>query len=356
MKGDEAGTVYRQEHIAPAIRDMGTLSHMEVLKKHLPEILEGRGDNRFSSRGKLPFRAAVFNFEEGTCLEQIRAYFTYHPLLREAEVIFGNELDCGMARTGNLDISREFASALGMNYAYGVEFVSCRAGLEGNREGLHGNAIFSKFPLERIKLVHLPIEYEWFYHKNDSRLGCRMAVMAEIRAGGAAVGLVSVHLENRTTPGGRKRQLEYLLTQVDAHFGPDMPVLIGGDMNTNTVDGNDNSQMVYLADHPGEQWRRIGQIPFWEPQMDHAVSRGFSYEDCNIPEKVTRRKPMEDGRTVLLNLDWFYQRGLECRDPVRVESIFHPNGFRNPPGEILRYRGQELSDHDMVLISCGRKG
>jgi endonuclease/exonuclease/phosphatase family metal-dependent hydrolase len=330
---------------------------MEALKKYVPEILKPQGDNSFSSQGKIPFRAAVFNFERGTYLKQILAYFTYHPLLRDADVVFGNELDCGMARTGNADITREFAASLGMNYAYGVEFVTFRAGQDGNREGLHGNAIFSKFPLERIKRVALPIEYEWFYKKGDPRLGTRIAVMAEIQAGDMGpVGLVSVHLENRTDPGGRKRQLEYLLNEAEAHFGPDMPVLIGGDMNTNTVDGNEDAQMTYLADHPGEQWRRIGHIPSWEPQMDYAASRGFLYTDCNILEKTTRRKPMEDGRTVLLNLDWFYQRGLECRAPVKVESIFHTNGLKDIPDEVRRYQGQEMADHDMVLIRCGRKG
>jgi hypothetical protein len=72
-------------------------------------------------------------------------------------------------------------------------------------------------------------------------------------------------------------------------------------------------------------------------------------------EKPTRRKPMDDGRTVLLNLDWFFQRGFSCSDPVRVESIFHRNGFGEVPEEVLSYQGCELSDHDIVMVRCGRK-
>ncbi|MDR1863022.1 MAG: hypothetical protein LBQ67_03780, partial [Treponema sp.] len=205
---------YRRENLALAAREIGAVSHMEALKKYVPEILAPYGDNSFSSGGKTPFRAAVFNLERGTYLKQMIAYFKYHPLLREADVIFANELDCGMARTGNADITREFAASLGLNYAYGVEFVTLRAGEDGNREGLHGNALFSRFPLERIKTVHLPVEYDWFYRKDDCRLGMRIAVLAEIRAGTMGpVGLVCVHLENRATPQGRKRQLEYLLDE-----------------------------------------------------------------------------------------------------------------------------------------------
>ncbi|MDR0623303.1 MAG: endonuclease/exonuclease/phosphatase family protein [Treponema sp.] len=350
-------TAYRKENLDLAAREIGRISHQEALRKYIPEILDPYGDNGFSVSGKTPLRAAVFNFEQGTYIKQIVSYFAYHPLLREVDIVFANELDCGMARTGNLNITREFAASLGMNYVYGVEFVTTRAGEDGNREGLHGNALFSRFPLERTKVVHLPIEYDWFYRENDSRLGTRIAVLAEIRAGDMGpVGLVCVHLENRATPQGRKRQLEYLLDEIEAHFGKDLPVLIGGDMNTNTVDGNGDNQMFYLADHPGEQWRRLGQIPSWEPQMDYAASRGFRYDDCNIMEKTTRRKPMSDGRTVLLNLDWFYQRGLDCRNPVKVESIFHTNGLGDVPGDIRAYQGQEMSDHDMVLVACGRKG
>jgi hypothetical protein len=72
-------------------------------------------------------------------------------------------------------------------------------------------------------------------------------------------------------------------------------------------------------------------------------------------EKPTRRKPMQDGRSIVLNLDWFYQRGFYCSDPVRVESIFHCDGFGPAPEEIFAYQGIELSDHDIVMIRCGRK-
>jgi endonuclease/exonuclease/phosphatase family metal-dependent hydrolase len=347
---------YKAENIAQAAAAVGKIPHLDALKTYLPGILEADIDNSFSKTGKIPFKAVVSNMETGDRFKEIAAYFTHLPLLRDADVIFANELDWGMARSGNAHITREMAGVLGMNYAYGVEFLTVKAGRDGNGLGLHGNAILSKFPLSRVKLVRLPIEYDWFYKQGDSRLGMRMAVMAEVAVDGLGqAGLVCVHLENRATPLGRKRQLEFLLDEVEKHFPKDMPVLIGGDMNTNTVDGNNGEEMRYLADHPGEQWRRLGQIPSWEPQLDYAASRGFGYEDCNILAKPTRRKPMDDGQTVLLNLDWFYQRGFDCSNPVRVESIFHCDGIENAPEEALAYQGKELSDHDMVLVNCGRK-
>ncbi|GHV94680.1 endonuclease [Spirochaetia bacterium] len=332
-------------------------SHAETLKTYLPEILEADVHNDFSNTGPLPFRAAVFNMERGTYIKAISAYFKHHPMLREADVVFANELDWGMARTGNANIAADFAKTLSFNYVYGVEFVSARAGKDGNERGLHGNAIFSRFPLENAKVIQLPIKYEWFYKQGDCRLGMRNAVLAVANTSAGYIGLVSVHLENRATPSGRKAQMEFLLNEAEAHFGKTMPVLIGGDMNSNTVDGDKDGEMQYLADHPAEMWHRIGQVPAYEPLLDYAASRGFSYADCNVPEKTTRRKPMDDGRTVALNLDWFFQRGLTCSAPVKIESIFHKNGLigalADSAAEIAAFQGQELSDHDMVMVRCG---
>jgi endonuclease/exonuclease/phosphatase family metal-dependent hydrolase len=348
---------YNREELFEAAKAVEAMPHLRALEQFLPGLLEADGDSSLARASALPFSAAVFNMEAGRRFKEIQAYLQYHPLLKGVGVIFANELDWGMERTGNLHITRCLAQSLGMNYVYGVEFLSLRAAEQGKGLGLHGNAILSRFPLSRIKIVRLPVEYEWFHYKEDSRrLGLRMAVLADADLGGGIkAGLVSVHLENRTGPEGRKRQMEFLLDTIDSHFPGGMPVLMGGDMNTNTVDGNSESQMQSLSLQGDEQWRRIGQIPSWEPLMDYAVSRGFSYTDCNIMEKPTRRKPMEDGRTVILNLDWFFQRGFSCSDPIRVESIFHCNGFGPAPEEVLSYQGRELSDHDIVMIHCGRK-
>jgi endonuclease/exonuclease/phosphatase family metal-dependent hydrolase len=343
---------YNPADIVDAAKAVETMPHLAALEKFTPGLLEADWDSGIAGGG-LPFTAAVFNMEAGKRFKEIRAYLQYHPLLKNADIIFANELDWGMARTGNIHTARELAHSLGMNYAFGVEFLSVKTALNGGL-GLHGNAILSKFPLSRIRIVRLPVEYEWLHYKeDDKRLGLRMAVLADADLGGFKAGLVCVHLENRTGPEGRKRQLACLFDAIDAHYPAEMPVLIGGDMNTNTVDGNSNSQMEFLAGDPGEQWRRMGQVPSWEPQMDYAVSRGFSYKDCTIMEKPTRRKPMPDGRSIVLNLDWFYQRGFYCSDPVRVESIFHCDGFGPAPEEVFSYQGIELSDHDIVMIRCG---
>ncbi|MDL2258422.1 endonuclease/exonuclease/phosphatase family protein [Eubacteriales bacterium OttesenSCG-928-K08] len=328
---------------------MKTFAHMDALAD-LPEYFEADVENGLGGKSGFPFKAAVFNMEQGTRLDKIIPFFRHHPKLQNVDIILANELDYGMKRSGNLHTTKELGKALGMNYAYGIEFITTKYKQNGDSQALHGNAILSKYPLYDVKLVHLPIEHEWYNMPNDSRLGVRMAVMAKIQPEpGREVGIVSVHLENRATPEGRKRQLIYLLEQVQAHFGR-LPVLIGGDMNTNTVDGDAPGSMDVFLQNEAEQQRRMKIIPQLEPLMDCVKDYGYSYEDCNIMIKPTRRKPMPDGSTILLNLDWFFQKGLNCSKPERVETLLHLNELVNAPDALLQHDGFELSDHDAITV------
>lgn len=96
--------------------------------------------------------------------------------LRDADVVVLNEVDLGMKRTDYLDVTRELARALGMNYVFGVEFVEVDrlddlgvekvqlddpALAEQMQEelkpdpsrylGLHGNAILSRYPMQNAR-------------------------------------------------------------------------------------------------------------------------------------------------------------------------------------------------------------
>lgn len=317
----------------------------------IPEFFETDAVNTFSANGGLPFKALIFNMEAGTRLENILRYMKRHPHLQGADVILANELDWGMARSGNRHITREIASALGMNYVFGLEFITASAGENGNTLGRHGNAIFSKYIMTDIKILRLPAQYDWFYHENDCRLGNRIALLAKIKPEETEIGLVCVHLENRADPIQRARQFSWLLERVQEHFG-DMPVLIGGDMNTNTVDGNEDETFYELRGNEAEQKRRIANISEYEPLMGLAERYGYSCSDCNLMDKSTRRKPMPDGSCIRLNLDWFFQKGLICEDPQRVDTVFNHRELAGVPADCAIYDGQELSDHDAVVVTC----
>ena len=326
------------------------LSQLAALKKELPRALEPFTENGFGSKKAESLQAVVYNMETGDRLDRITPYFLRHSILSGTDIILANELDYGMARSGNRNTTADLAETLNMNYVYGVEFITLDAWKNGNANGMHGNAILSKFPLSRAKLVHLPVEYDWFYKEGDPRLGMRNAVLAEVELNGQRVGICSVHLENRTAPAGRARQLAYLLDEIDAHF-QGIPVLIGGDMNTNSIDGNDERGYDPLRNNPAEQKRRMGIVPELEPLMGLAASRGYDYKSCNLMDKETRRKPFPGEIDVAFNLDWFFTRGLKCEEPSVVESVFDHTQLRG--GEAYaKYDGQLMSDHNAVVVRC----
>jgi endonuclease/exonuclease/phosphatase family metal-dependent hydrolase len=229
-------------------------------------------------------------------------------LMKQADVIVLNEVDFGMRRTDYRNVAGDLAAALRMNYAYGVEFVEVdpialgreqfeelppedRAKLaseisvdQTRYRGLHGNAILSRFPLENVRVEpfeHQP--HDWYKDELKSvrpleagkrkagelvfqekvqrevRRGGRMMLTAEIRDArlpGGRLTIVATHLEDKTKPEGRRKQLEELLARIK---DVNSPVVVAGDMNTTTQDGTPLSAERLLKN-------RLGSRSFWIKQ------------------------------------------------------------------------------------------
>lgn len=225
--------------------------------------------------------------------------------LTESDVIVLNEVDWGMKRTGYRNVVADLAAALKMNFAYGVQFVEVdpiALGIErfeglpvedqselvketrvdpDRYRGLNGTAILSRFPLENVRLR--PFEhqaYDWYSQeltsvhplekgkrkaaklvfqeivRREVRRGGRMMLLAEIADPGIPGGratIVATHLEDRTKPEGRRKQLQELLSQIKDISNP---VILAGDMNTSTQDSTPTS----LA---REVKKRLGSKSFW---------------------------------------------------------------------------------------------
>jgi endonuclease/exonuclease/phosphatase family metal-dependent hydrolase len=228
--------------------------------------------------------------------------------LREADIIVLNEVDLGMKRTEYLDVARDLASALGMNYVFGVEFVEVDRlgdlGIEtvqlddvelamkmqaelkpdpARYRGLHGNAILSRYPIASARIVRLPICHDWYNAEKEEisklekgkragvnkiflerierevRQGGRMAVIADVRIPELPTGhatVVSVHLENRCKPGCRVKQMDGLLDQLKDVRNP---VILAGDLNTTGTDGTPTSIRRELM-------KRVKDYEFWISQ------------------------------------------------------------------------------------------
>ncbi|MDQ4122875.1 MAG: endonuclease/exonuclease/phosphatase family protein [Acidobacteriota bacterium] len=236
--------------------------------------------------------------------------------LKAADVIVLNEADWGMKRTEYRHVAAELAARLGMNYAFGVQFIElspvhlsvepARQNAEENEvlnlikveperyKGLHGVAILSRFPLENVRLVPFKNQpYDWYKSEKNGtsilekgkrqlskrifleetlrevRRGGRTTLLVEIvdrRFPGGRVTIAATHLENRTKPANRVKQLEELLATIKEIRHP---VILAGDMNTSTEDLTPTSVKRELM-------KRFGNPKFWLRRgINYALGFGF---------------------------------------------------------------------------------
>ncbi|MDY3984079.1 endonuclease/exonuclease/phosphatase family protein [Dysosmobacter sp.] len=288
----------------------------------------------------------VFNMERGVHLAELGDFLETCPAARPFDVILANELDDGCVRSGQKDTARELAERLGMNYVFGLEFIELVNGQD--KKGFHGNAIFSRWPIKRARVVRLPEQYNWYFDR-QRRIGGRLAILAELDVAGRSVGVGTIHLENRTHGPGRQAQLETILTAADKLF-PGMPVALGGDLNTNTFDGRDKDAIQEIAGSPELQRRCLEDVAAWEGCLPAAEAAGYRA----MPDQpiLTRRKPLPGGGHLDLRLDWLLLRDLEPTDSRTISTSRADCGFALPGSALAAFTGEELSDHNAVWAAC----
>lgn len=284
----------------------------------------------------------VFNMERGVHLAELGDFLLDCPQIQPYDVILANELDDGCVRSGGVDTTAELAKRLGMNYVFGLEFIELVNGEDP--KGHHGNAIFSRWPVKSARIVRLPEKYNWYFDR-QKRIGGRLAILAELDVAGKPLGVGTIHLENRTDGPGRQAQLQVILDGAERMF-PDMPVVLGGDLNTNTFDGRDKDAINAIAADPALQRRCLEDVAAWEGALGAAEAMGYRA----VPETpiLTRRKPLPGGGHLDLRLDWLLVRGMDMQDSRTISTRKADCGFARPGSALAAFAGEELSDHNAV--------
>ena len=269
-------------------------------------------DRRFFRRLPASMRGSKLNLSE--VLAQAAE-------LSRADVVILNEVDWGLKRTNYRNVAKELASAMRMNYVFGVEFVEVDPvtlgieTLEGETSadksemlanlavdktrtlGLHGTAILSRFPLRNPRVVRFVKQgHDWYLGEKNGvsqleagkRKGAKLVfgekIMREVRRGGrmmlladisdssipgGGVTVVATHLEAKSKPSERHEQLEEVLDQIK---GIDHPVILAGDMNTS---GSDSTPTSFQR----EVKKRLGSTKFWATQgLKYATGVGLLYD------------------------------------------------------------------------------
>ena len=252
-----------------------------------------------------------------------------------AAVALLSEMDLGMARSGNRHTTRDLAENLGAGYAFGVEFVELglgfgrevtdNAGL-ANTGSLHGNAIVSALTMRDPVLMPLDGGGDWFgldwHHR---RIGGRMALGVTVDLARGPVAMVSLHLENRSSPADRRRAIEAVLAGLEA-CAPGLPAVMAGDLNV--------AEMPDPARETDLDWFESPDTR--EPLFAVLRGAGFAWRAANTPEQTRRHIP--DGRPPpkARRIDWFFTRGLTASRPVTWAAVDE--------------HGKPLSDHELITV------
>ena len=212
---------------------------------HLDCRTEGADFRRQPAKARDEIVVCAYNVERGLRLDdQLRA-FGGDAGMPPPDVLLINEADRGCTRSGNRNVAREYARALGMCYVYGVEFIElprwCGPGGSVRGRCEHGNAIVSRFPLGNVRLIRHRRTRSWqstvqrILHVGEPRLGGRVALAADVRIGERMLRVYSVHFESGDRGRGswsgdayREAQARELIEDAS---GLNRGVVIGGDMN-----------------------------------------------------------------------------------------------------------------------------
>jgi endonuclease/exonuclease/phosphatase family metal-dependent hydrolase len=152
------------------------------------------------------------------------------------------EVDFNARRTGQRNVAEELARMFQFNYVFGIEFQELGQGSRG-APAYHGQAVLSALPIRSSYILRF-INQSSFWQPHwflpnwggfQRRLGGRMALVAEIEAGGTTLVVYNVHLESREQESLRLSQLEEILADIE-RYSPGIPVILAGDLNTNSHD------------------------------------------------------------------------------------------------------------------------
>src|SRR5436190_16376545 len=111
-------------------------------------------------RGRV-LRAVAWNVQRGARLDDLRRAVLAPPFAG-TDLLLLSEVDVGLGRSGNRNVARELAEALGMSYAFGVSYLALTddfgddAGGRENTLALAGPAILSRYPIGRVENIDLP--------------------------------------------------------------------------------------------------------------------------------------------------------------------------------------------------------
>lgn len=269
------------------------------------------------------WRVVSWNIERGyfpeSCCHFLRSL--------NADIYLLTELDRGNKRTAEVDMFERISQALDMPGQFAVEFLEhdslwrsiIRQGGPGG--GSHGNAIFSRVPIENYRVSPLPTNETLSWEGKttipelfEPRSGQRNAQIFELTLNGRRVTFINTHIENwRCGWNHRRAQLIHALQSIEG------PRILAGDLNPlggvlKTVFGLErvNSEVLQLRAFLGEQG-------LFDPYSNEDYTM-FSWgarskfdwlalsQELTVTSKSNIRSPLSDHNCLVVEFQWADQK------------------------------------------------
>ena len=183
------------------------------------------------------------------------------------------EVDKFVSRSGNVDIAKELATLLGMHHAFGKTIDLGR--------GEYGNAVLSRFPIDKSTIHRLPGEGE-----------ARAVLQVDVMIGGKPLTFCSTHFDHRS---GETRQIQAKAMD-EALLAIGHPLIVAGDFNARP--GSDTMERIATSWHLVKKLGSPLTSPASEPraEIDYIITRNLPTEKST--SKVVEEKVASDHRPV----------------------------------------------------------
>ena len=388
---EESNPIPNNQHLASELLRFSTIDEFrgsESYRAHEAELTlllnEPRVYRASNPKPRLHsfLRVVEWNIERGARLEGIVDVLNRHPVLRFADVLLLNEVDCGMIRSGNVNVALELSRALSAHAIFGVEYLELTKGTEDERKldgentaALHGNAILTRHNFFDPRIVRLP-RCENNFESSERRLGGRIGILVELEIAGIRLSVGNTHLDVVNTPRCRGNQMRGFLNAMEAQ-SKNKPAIAGGDLNTHTFARGTRLRAMrntatILTSGRSSLHQRLANPETREPAIREFARFGYETSEFNDRSATSRSivsnlddprglpSPMKwwvnrrigpDGLLLEFRLDWLAGRGLgalranERGDEDASAASVDAQTIRN-----LTHNGLPLSDHDPIVV------
>jgi endonuclease/exonuclease/phosphatase family metal-dependent hydrolase len=231
-------------------------------------------------------RVVNWNINRGLRLQKVIDFLAS----AKADVFLLQESDLNARRTHHLNVAKEIAQKLRMNYVFGREFQELTQGSRSS-PAYHGQATLSRWPLSDSRILRFQKQSNfwrphWFLPEVEpfqERIGGRMALVCETAIAGKRLVTYNLHRESKGDDALRCSQIEETL-QDARRYDISTPIVLAGDLNLD------------VSREPAST--AITQTQFLD-----------AFANYHVP--TTPGSFLEPGRTI----DWIFTRG-----PIRASQ------------------------------------